>query len=132
MANFKPSLIAICLYSSNLFVLLLYAIQWINLYVVLDWDNAYWMIYMNPFVRSLEYVMGMGVGRYVSSTYEERTKKGKNKNVILKVRGGMHSSFSTPLLMRTIYASPCSSNCTLDISFALKYFYCFCRRWSNY
>ncbi len=85
------------------FVLLLYAIQWINLYVVLDWDNAYWMIYMNPFVRSLEYVMGMGVGRYVSSTYEERTKKGKNKNVILKVRGGVCIAVSVLLYLCVPY-----------------------------
>lgn len=50
-----------------IFVMLLFAVQCTWVLLVWKLDNAYWLIYMNPIIRSVEYLIGMGLGHYMDS-----------------------------------------------------------------
>ena len=51
-----------------IFVMLLFAVQCTWVLLVWKMDNAYWLIYMNPIIRSVEYLIGMGLGHYMDSS----------------------------------------------------------------
>lgn len=45
------------------FILILYVIEILNTCLVHNFNNAYWLVYMNPVIRSLDYLIGMCLGR---------------------------------------------------------------------